>query len=248
VFNVKATIIGFLGDENKYPCHFGYKIGDEIIFDGEKCHGRVCSHVWTVLMPKVTALMSAGPRYVDPDYYVPFWYAPCSKRDPEMKMYDGVGYRSVKETVVEPPHHLASMTPPGSFLYPPPEERNVLKDTTVICPDARTSAVIQIEAFDVSALGDAVPYYRKQMLILNIAKQKPDIAIKKIRDEFSDIQKEEVYPLLAPVLVQALVEELALVGHLIVNNGKARLTPRGAGKLQEFVAGLTGKERKALNL
>ena len=36
VSQVKATLVDWLGDEERYPCHFGHKIGDEFIFDGEK--------------------------------------------------------------------------------------------------------------------------------------------------------------------------------------------------------------------
>ena len=31
-----------MGNEKEYPCHFGYKIGDEFIYDGEQFIGRVC--------------------------------------------------------------------------------------------------------------------------------------------------------------------------------------------------------------
>jgi len=27
MFKVKVTVVGFLGDEEKYPCHFQHKIG-----------------------------------------------------------------------------------------------------------------------------------------------------------------------------------------------------------------------------
>jgi uncharacterized repeat protein (TIGR04076 family) len=248
MFNVKVTMIGFLGDEEKYPCHFGYKIGDEIMFDGEKCIGKVCSHIWTVIIPKVYAVMSAGPRYVDPGYYLPFWYAPASIRDPKMEVYDGRGFKCIKETVIEPPHHLADLTPPKAFQYPPADERIVLKDVTAICPDSRTSLVMKIEAFDVSSLGDAIPYYRKQMLILDIVSKKPGIDLDKIRDEFSREQLEEVYPLLAPVMLQGLIEDLNLVGHLEIKERKAFATQKGKKKLGDFKSSLSTEERKALHL
>jgi hypothetical protein len=28
MFKVKATVISFLGDKEKYPCHHGYRLGD----------------------------------------------------------------------------------------------------------------------------------------------------------------------------------------------------------------------------
>jgi uncharacterized repeat protein (TIGR04076 family) len=85
MFKVKATLVSFMGDEEKYPCHFGHNIGDEIIFDGEKYIGRLCPGVWPILTPKVSALHQAGPRYVEPLFYYPFWYAPPSVKDPAKK-------------------------------------------------------------------------------------------------------------------------------------------------------------------
>ena len=45
MFKVKITVVEFKGDPVRYPCHFGHKIGDTIIYDGEKFIGRFCSGV-----------------------------------------------------------------------------------------------------------------------------------------------------------------------------------------------------------
>ncbi len=248
MYKVKATVVDFLGDEEKYPCHFQYKIGDEIIFDGEKCIGRVCSHVWNVLIPKVTAVIAAGPKYFDPEYFAPFWYAPLSLRDKKMKKYDGVGFKVIKQPAPEPRFSLSTLIPLNSFKFPPASERIVLKDVMVLCPDARTSALFKVEAFDVSEFGDAVPYFRKQMVILNIVRQNPGIKVDKIRNKMPKKQLEEVYPLAAPVMMQGLIEELELVGHLKIEDGKAYVTPKGQKRLKDFKSGLSAEERKALAL
>ncbi|RJR41076.1 MAG: hypothetical protein C4576_18695, partial [Desulfobacteraceae bacterium] len=107
MFQVKATLVAFLGDEEKYPCHMQHRIGDEIVFDGERYIGRLCPDVWPLLTPKAAALHQAGPRYRESFYYYPFWYAPPSLRDPSMKKYDGLGFRNVFETHVEPRYHMA---------------------------------------------------------------------------------------------------------------------------------------------
>jgi uncharacterized repeat protein (TIGR04076 family) len=39
MFRVKATVVAALGDPENYPCHFNYKIGDEIIYDGAEIRG-----------------------------------------------------------------------------------------------------------------------------------------------------------------------------------------------------------------
>lgn len=45
-FVVRARLVAFMGDEERFPCHFLYKIGDEFIYDGEEFHGRVYRAFW----------------------------------------------------------------------------------------------------------------------------------------------------------------------------------------------------------
>ena len=248
MFKVKATVAGFLGDEKRYPCHMNYKIGDEIIFDGEKCIGRVCTYIWPQLVSKVLPLYSAGPRYVDPSYYLPFWYSPLSVSDPDMKKYDGLGFKPVKRTIVEPPYHVAHLQPQGAFRYPPAKERTVHKESMVLCPDTRTAVLFKLEAFDLADGGDAIPYFRKQMAILSVVQANPGVAVNKIRDSLPHAQKEKVYPLAAPVMVQGLIEELELVGHLEIKKGRVHITKKGQRKLADFKKSLSKEERKALAL
>lgn len=248
MYKVKATVVDFLGDPEKYPCHFSYKIGDEIIFDGEKCIGRVCRDLWPMLIPKAVALMVAGPKYRDPLYYAPWWYSPRSVLDNEMKKYDGIGFKVVKEPVSEPPHPFSKLLPPNSFQFPPPKERTVLKDVGVLCPDFRTGVVLKLEAFDIADLGDAIPYFRKQMLMLDIVRRHPGIEVDRIRDEFPKKQIEEVYPLAVPLMLSGLIGELELVGHLEIRDGKAYVTKKGEKRLKDFTSSLSAEERKALEL
>ncbi len=248
MFKVKATVIGFLGDTNRYPCHFGHKIGDEVIWDGEKFIGRLCGSVWPALIPKVNAVWTVGPRYVEPAYYFPFWYAPLSVSDPSQKKYDGLGFKNVLKTIVEPPHHLAHLQPPEAFRWPPHPERTIAKDIMVICPDTRSSMVMKIEAFDLSDKGYDTPYFRRQMVILSKVLSKPGINVDKILNEFSKQQIEEIYPSLSTVLIQALIEELQLMDYLEIKNGKASVTRKGQRKLEDFNTSLSAEERKALEL
>ncbi len=53
MFQVKATVIGFAGDEEKYPCHFQHKVGDTFIYDGEKYIGRICPGFSAALVPRM---------------------------------------------------------------------------------------------------------------------------------------------------------------------------------------------------
>ena len=109
MFQIKATVVGFLGDEERYPCHFQHKVGDEFIFDGEKFIGRICPHVTPILIPRMMPLYAAGPRFVSPGYYYPFWYAPVSVSDPNQKKYDGLGFRNVLKTITEDKFHMRNL-------------------------------------------------------------------------------------------------------------------------------------------
>ncbi len=41
-YTARAKMIDFMVNEEKFPCHFDYKIGDGFTYDGEKFEGRVC--------------------------------------------------------------------------------------------------------------------------------------------------------------------------------------------------------------
>jgi uncharacterized repeat protein (TIGR04076 family) len=246
MFQVRATLVEFLGDEQKYPCHFSHKIGDEFVYDGEQFYGRLCPHVITVLMPKLEAMYDAGPRYVQPPYYSPFWYAPLSARDAGMKDYDGVGWRALPEDIPEPPYSLKALLPKGAFAYPTASERNVMKEVMVPCPDVRTSALFRLEAFDLAERGEASPYFRKQMAILEVVRRNDGIRGEEVRDKLSRAHREEIYPLAAPVLLAALAEELEAIGYVRIDDGRMRITKAGEAKLEAFKASVPEEVRKAL--
>ena len=42
-FQMKAALIDFLGDEERFPYHFLYKRGDFFVYDGEEFQGGVCA-------------------------------------------------------------------------------------------------------------------------------------------------------------------------------------------------------------
>ena len=248
MFKVKATVVGFLGDEDKYPCHFQHKIGDEFIWDGEKFIGKICPSLTPLLIPRMNELWAAGPKRLDYMYYVPFWYAPASVKDPSLKKYDGLGFRNVLTTYVEPQYHMANLAAPNAFKWPPHPERTVAKDIMVICPDIRTSALLKLEAFDLSDKGYDVPYFRREMAILKKVLPKPGIKVDKILNEFSKEENEGIYPALSQIMLQALVEELEVMDYLGIQNGKATVTKKGEAKLEDFKASLSAEEREALKL
>lgn len=250
MFQVKATVIGFAGDEEKYPCHFQHKIGDEFIYDGEKYIGRICPGMSAVLVPKMMGVFAAGPRKIPtPVFYYAFWYAPVSRRDPSKKKYDGIGFRNVLHTEIEPKGSIAALQPKYAFNWPPVNERIVgLESSIVTCGDTRTSMRMKVEAFDLADKGDAVTYFRREMSILHKVLPKPGIKLTQILQEFTPEQIEGIYPALSPILIQVLSEELELMGYLEIKRGRATVTKKGEIKLKTFKKGLTAEERKALRM
>jgi uncharacterized repeat protein (TIGR04076 family) len=248
MFQVKATVVGFLGDEEKYPCHFQHKIGDEFIYDGEKYIGRICPHVAPAVITRMMPLFAAGPRLVSPGYYYPFWYSPVSAKDPSLKKYDGLGFRNVFETITEPAYHMRNLQPLDAFIWPPLKEQTVGKGAGVVCGDTRTSMAMKIEAFDLSDKGDATPYFRRQMSILPKVLPKPGIALDKILNEFTKEEIEIPYPALHPLMVKILSEELEVMDYLEIKDGKASVTRKGEAKLENFKKNLSAEEKDALRM
>ena len=232
----------------RYPCHFGYKIGDEIIFDGEKFIGRICIQLLPLLDKYFLPLFAAGPRYVNPPYYYPFFYVPLSAKDPGAKKAAGVEFKLVKENFVEPKYSLGSLKSPDAFKWPPHNKRDIAKELIGRCDDLRTSATFKFEAFDLADKGDSTPYFRKEMMILEKVLPKPGIKVDKILNEFSKEHIEDIYPGLNPVLLQALAEELEAVGYLEIKQGKATVTAKGRTKLENFKESLTAEEKEALGI
>ena len=248
MFKVKATLVRFAGDVERYPCHFGYEIGDEIIYDGENFIGRICLQILPLLNKHIPPLYSVGPRYVNPASYLPFFYAPLSYKDHSQKKYDGLGFKIVKETVTEPKYHMANFKSPNAFKWPVHDKRDIAVDLMGRCDDLRTAATFKFEAFDLCDKGDAVPYFRKQMLILDKVLQKSGIPVDNILNQFSKEHIEDIYPGLNLILVEVLVEELDLIGYLDVQDGKANITPKGKTKLDDFRTSLSPEEREALGI
>jgi hypothetical protein len=226
----------------------GHNVGDEVIFDGESYHGRLCPDVWPLIAPKVSALHQAGPRYVEWGAYYPFWYCPPSFKDLSQRKYDGLGFRNNLTTVVPPKYDMANLVPSEAFLWPPHEKRDILMGASVICPDTRTSMVVVLTAFDLSDKGFDVPFFRRQMTILNKLQDAGPVPVDRITDLFSKRQKEEIYPPLSLMLVQILVEELGLVGYVEIKDSKVTLTSQGLKKQSDFISSLSKEEQESLEI
>jgi len=248
MFKVKATLVRFAGDVERYPCHFGYEVGDEIIFDGENFIGRICLQILPLLNKYVPPLYSAGPRYVNPFSYFPFFYSPMSTKEAGQKKYDGVGFGMVKGEIIEPKYHMANFKSPNAFKWPAHDKREIGKDLVGRCDDLRTAATFKFEAFDLCDKGDAIPYFRKQMVILQKVLEKPGIVADRIMDELAKKHVEDIYPGLNPVMMEMLTEELEAIGYVEIHDSRVSATKKGETKLRNFITGLSQEEREALDM
>lgn len=247
-FKVKATLVAWLGDVEKYPCHFCYDLGDEIIFDGECVHGRICPDLLPPLAAKAMNMHVAGPRYVDPGHWYPFWYAPPSVKDLSYKKYDGLGFKNVLQTLEEPPCHMRHLQDPKSFTWPPHPERTVAKDVSVICPDQRTSGLFNLEVIDLSSTGMDMPYFRRQMTIMDRVSKNQGIEADKIATLYDENEIMDIYPPLVTEMIGPLVEELELLDYMEFKNGQAFVTDKGRARVDEFIRTLPDEDRQVLKM
>jgi uncharacterized repeat protein (TIGR04076 family) len=248
MFKVKATVIAAAGNTQLYPCHFNYKIGDEIVWTGAELKGRICPAILTLLSQRVFDLYGAGPRWVESHHYYPFWYSTASPVDSSMKKYDGIGFKPLLKTVEEPQYHMANLRDPNSFLWPPCPERIVSKDITFMCPDLRTAMVFKVEPFDLADDGDSVTYFRRMMVMLSKIKNKPGVALDKVLNEFTKKEIETIHPVMSQIMIKCLSEELELMNYIKIDDGKVTITDKGINKLADFKSKLTKEEKEALKV
>jgi uncharacterized repeat protein (TIGR04076 family) len=253
MFKVKATVVGFERDEKKYPCHFRYKIGEEIIYDGETITGRICPSMAPVLGRAFKDLLASGGRHKEGEEsgsYFPFWHAPLSVYDPAYKIYDGVGFRPTLERPEEGYKFIADETlfdkpPGGKYIIGKGTEK---RELSLVCGDKHTLVRFKVEAFDLADRGDSLPYFRRAMSILSKVLKKPDIAINGILNEFSRDEINGIYPVLGQNIIAALVGELELMGYVEVKDDRVTVTDKCKKKLADYKKSLTAEERKALKL
>lgn len=160
--------------KGKNNIHFGYKIGDEIIYDGEQFIGRICLS----LLPNMASIMKMlhdlggkGPMRSLMRYSGP------SKRDPGMKKYDWVGYAPLKESA-----STGSMSSMQAGALP------------VSCNDSRTSVLFIAEPFGLSSAGFDLPYYKREMSIMEKIKKEPGMKIEEVINRFTDWERDDIFP------------------------------------------------------
>jgi uncharacterized repeat protein (TIGR04076 family) len=245
MFKVKATVVDFLGDKARYPCHHQYQMGDEFIFDGASFSGSICPSLALTVVPRMMEVHSAGPRFKDYVHYYPFLYAPDSVDDAAAKKSDGLGYKNVFENAPLTPYHVANLTASSKFKWPP-KERFAKRDIRLICPDYRTSVVVKIEAYDLSDAGRNIPFFRREMALADKILKKPGILADRLLAEFTRAEIEEIYPALSQPMVESLLEEMELMGYLSMQDGKVYAGQKAQSRLVSFKASLSAEEKKAI--
>jgi len=230
-----------------------YKIGDEIIFDGETIAGRICPSMVTNFAQAFRALQASGGRHKEgeiPASYYPFWHSPSSLYDTAYKKYDGIGFRPTLERPDEGYKFVADETlfdtpPGGRYIIGKGKEKQTVN---MQCNDSHTFAQFKAKAYDLADKGDSLPYYRRAMTILGKTVKKPGIAMDKILDEYTKNEINNIYPSLGQKMVAVLVGELELLDYVDVKDNKVTATEKGKKKLDSFIKSLTAEEKKALKV
>lgn len=214
MFKVKCKLVAFLGDENKFPCHFGYKIGDEFYYDGVEFKGRICPGLLASMMPIIHGTYLLGHKYYE---NIMYRYRGTDVKDPEMAKYDGAGYRPVSEIPGGMPESMKRMGPP-----PAPNEK--AKTGVFVCGDTRILAQFTCEAVDLSDSDYAQPFYRRAISILEKIEKSPGIRVSNIIEIFTDFEKNQISPRLTSNLMDVLMDALTDMGYVEIRDGQAYAT------------------------
>lgn len=211
-FKVKCTLESFVGDEGRFPCHFDYKIGESFTYDGEKFEGRICNGLLKNMVDVIWDTVFYG--YGNESRFL-YLYTGLSARDPDMKAYDGIGFRPLKAAPEgADPKHLAAI--PAEL-----PKALIRRPRTFICEDTRTGACFRCEPVDLASGGDMLTHYNRQMSILEKIKEKPGMTVDEILNRFTKWEREEVYPPIYPLNISLMLGEMATVNYIELKNGRA---------------------------
>ncbi|MDR1573737.1 MAG: hypothetical protein LBS24_05465 [Clostridiales Family XIII bacterium] len=248
-FSTKATLVAFQGDAEKYPCHATLNIGDVVIFTGGEIIGKMCPDMAPPLANALYTMYMTGPRFVPPGNYNLFWYSCNSSVDPSKARYDGTGFFPINRMFETPPHHVADLQDPLAFRWPPSPARSVMKDYTLLCPDGRTGAVFKIEAFDLATGGHAIPYTRRQITVMDrVNKTGGPYPADKIKELYTDFELNEIYPPFSAGMIEMMLEELKLLGFVVIADGKVSVTKSGADRVAKFKTEIPADHAEAMGL
>jgi len=215
MYKVKCTLIEFIGDEKKYPCHFQYKIGDVIYYDGDRFEGRICPGCIHSMMPVVHGINLLGHNYTEKIMYR---YRGPDAADPEMAKYDGQGWRPL-EKPQEAAYDIGAHSSTDS-------KTGMARGRHFVCGDNRILAHFSCEAVDLSDSLYAQPFYRRAISVLEKIESEPGISAEEILSRFTDFEKNNIAPPLSGVLLKVLLDALSDMNYIILRDGRATATGR----------------------
>ncbi len=207
MFKVKCTLVAFDGDEETFPCHFNYKIGDEIYYDGVYFTGRICQGLFPTMFPIVHNVHLMGNRYPST---VAFKYRTFDVRDPDMAKDDGMGFAPRKSVPERIPASMKTLHP---TLH-----KEKIRGMRFGCLDTRTLAQFSCQAVDLSDADYCQPFYRRAIAILDRIASEPGIKAEELLLRFTPFETNEISPLLTPPFVQVILNALDDIGYIEVRD------------------------------
>jgi uncharacterized repeat protein (TIGR04076 family) len=210
MFKVKCTLVSFDGDEETFPCHFSYRIGDEIHYDGVYFTGRICQGLFPTMFPIVHNVHLMGNRYPS---NIAFKYRTFDVRNPAMAKYDGLGFAPRKS-------FPAKVPPSMSALHPSLGEEKI-RGMRFGCLDTRTLAQFSCQAVDLSDADYCQPFYRRAVAILDRVSGAPGISAEGILANFSSFERDEISPRLTPDFIDVMLNALEDVGYVEIGDDGA---------------------------
>jgi uncharacterized repeat protein (TIGR04076 family) len=208
MFKVRCRLIAFDGDEETFPCHFNYRIGEEFYYDGVYFTGRICPGLFFSMMPVIHNVHLMGNGY---SVNIPYKYR-LDVRDPDMIKYDGAGF--------SPRKALPESGPPSMRLLETLSKNETVKGARFACSDTRTLAQFLCEAVDLSDSDYCQPFYRRALAILDKIKAEPGIKGMEIPVRFTPFERDEISPTLTPPFVQVMLGALTEMNYIrLENNG-----------------------------
>lgn len=203
MYKVQCTVVGFVCDEEKHPCHFGYKVGDVITYDGEKYEGRICPSLLPTMNPIVHQIFLSGHKASES---IPYRYRGPDERDPEMFKYDGAGFRR-KKTEGGEKSKINTSNPRTGRAW----------GQHFICGDTRTLVHFSAIPIDISDSPYCQPFYRREIAVLEKIEAEPGINKADILSRFTDFERDEIVPPLTPVFLDVLMEPLEDMGYITID-------------------------------
>lgn len=216
MFKVRCKLISFAGDEDMFPCHFNYKIGDEFYYDGVYFTGKVCPGLLASMTPVIHGVFLLGHKYTE---NIMYRYRGLDTRDTDMLKYDGMGFCPVGTLPENAPEKLVK-----AFSSIPKTEKS--RGGHFVCGDTRILADFSCEPVDLSDSDYAQPFYRREIAILEKIEREPGIKTDEILERFTEFERNNISPPLTPVLVEVILEALTDMNYIEIKDGRAYATGR----------------------